>query len=705
MPASLLGPLVDDLSVLEVVRAKLRAALTAGEAFGYDSETFGPELGKGARTRPDPLRHRLAGYSLAFQDGSSYYVPLRHRPPHSGDVGSLAFDRSAWKLLNVLNRKDALVWAHNWAFDAQVLLNEGRPFPRARLLDSMVAAWLVGWKLDGEGGLKLKPLARHYLRRPARASFEDVAQGRAANEVAASEIAEYAAMDALDTLELGLKAEGWFDGLDVRRHWDIELRDIPVTVEMERCGFPLDEGKLLAAAERCEAELKAVSEQFERLTRATVLQPVKERQPKPCPRCARPVETVPGGEPWSCIGDRGKACRGGVLYHRNGNPVMHTVVVERPVELGCDIGSDAKVSRWLFKELGWWDQGDERRHPTVEYGPSVKADYVRKYAALPGKPGEAARLRLRFQALRKYCTTYTRGLVELAQQTVDGRLHASFKQTGTDTSRYSCAGPNMQNWPASERQPLPWLQGLPDVRDCLVAPPGWEYSVADYSQIELRLVAHYSREPELLAAFRGEGVDMHERTRAALGDSCDRKSAKVANFSVIYRIQPRSLALKMALGSNDFTWTPARAGRVIDQWFELYPGVADYHERAVRYAAERGYATTVTGFKRPIDFSAGRWGAENQAINTPIQGSAAGIIKLAMANLYERWSQRDGVLPEVVRIAAQVHDELVVMNRVSAGEAVRAAMKEEMEAVGAALNLRVPLVVEVGHGPTYGQAK
>lgn len=716
MPEAARGPLAASVADLGVIAGRLRAALDAGEAFSYDSETFGPELGKGARTRPDPRRHHLAGFSLAFVDGTRWYVPLRHtRPPHAGGVGSPEFDRRAWKLLNVLRRPEARVWAHNWAFDAQVLMNEGvfsEPLSgrRCQLLDSMIAAWLVGWKLPGDEGLKLKPLARHYLKRPARATFEDVAQGRQANEVSADAMAPYAAQDALDTLELGLKAERKFEPLGLEAHWAIELRCIPVSIEMERCGFPIDERMLLDAAATCEVEAAKVAAAFETLTRCEVLQPVKERQPKPCPTCGNGIGRLVAEGP--CSGDRGKQCRGGVLYHRNGNPVYHVVKVERPAMLGCDIGSDAKVSRWLFRELRWWDQGDERRHPSVEYGPSVKADYVRKYAALPGKPGEAARLRLRFQALRKYCTTYTRGLVELAQQTGDGRLHASFKQTGTDTARYSCAGPNMQNWPASERQPLPWLAGLPDVRDALVAPAGWEYSVADYSQIELRLGAHYSREPELLHLFRNpDGTDMHTVTQQSVGGTCDRRAAKVLNFSKWYRIQPKALALKMALATNDFTWTPRRAGQYSDAWDAKYPMVEEYWQRAIRYAEEHGHSTTVTGFKRPIDFTAGRWGAENQAINTPIQGSAAGIIKLAMALLYEYWTApldppcTGPMLGENVRIAAQVHDELVVLNRVEVGEAVRADLKQTMERVGVLLKLRVPLVVEVGHGPTYGQAK
>jgi DNA polymerase I-like protein with 3'-5' exonuclease and polymerase domains len=687
-------PLIQTLDGVSAVRARVVEALKAKQLVGYDSETFGPEFRDGNRTKPDATRHRIAGYSVAFEDGTRFYLPLRHN--EESLVGAAL--ASAWKLLRFVLRPEARVVAWNFKYDLMILQNEGLD-PRCELLDAELLAWLVGWKLPAKAGLKLKAQAEHRLGYTGP-TWEEVSAGRAANEVPAAELAPYAANDAHLALRLWQLAWPRALELNLEQQWRLDQRCIPVTASMERTGVPLDRAKLLDAAAACERELEEVAARFELLTRTTVELPVKVRRPKSCPHCSlRRWQAV------NCPGSHGKLCVGGVLHHKNGRPVLGTVEELQPTVAGCDIGSDAKVSRWLFKELGWWLQGDERQHPTVQYGPSVKADYVRRYAADPGPGGEAARLRLRFQALRKYATTYTRSLVALADQSGDGRLHAGFKQDGTDTQRYSSSGPNLQNLPKSTRQPLPWLDALPDIRAAFVTDPGWSVAVYDYGQIEWRLVAHYSRDPAMIADLLS-GADPHARMQARLAGTCDRTGSKTGNFSVIYRIQPKALAHKMALATNDFTWTPKRAERVINGFFEEYPLVGDYHDRAVAAAERNGYASSLTGFKRPItDWSRqGRWGSENRAINTPIQSSAAGIIKLAMAELFELWSAA-GMVGRDVRFVAQVHDELIVEHRNEVGDRVRADMQRVMVEVGVRLKLRVPLTVSGGSGPNWSEAK
>ncbi len=328
---------------------------------------------------------------------------------------------------------------------------------------------------------------------------------------------------------------------------------------------------------------------------------------------------------------------------------------------------------------------------------------IRRFTALPGNAGEACRLRLRFQALRKYASTYTRALTNLASQSGDGRLHCSWHQTGTDTSRFSSAGPNLQNLPASERQALPWLANLPDIRARFVAKPGYVFVVRDLSQIELRLAAHYSGDPSLLKLYR-EGGDVHANTMARVG--CDRRNAKVAIFSILYEITPRTLARKLSLATDDWSITSDDAQRLIDGIYEAYPRLRDMQDRLAELGRQQGYAKTLTGFRRPIPESAWRgpeWKVAHTrrvAINTVIQGSAGGIMKRIMRALYEKCP---GGCGSHGRILAQVHDELLVEVPEEFAEMVNTDLARTM--ASAAPELLVPLDSSGGIGKSWSEAK
>ncbi len=370
--------------------------------------------------------------------------------------------------------------------------------------------------------------------------------------------------------------------------------------------------------------------------------------------------------------------------------------------LGCDIGNDRQVGRWMFEALGWWPHEGHARTKDGHW--SVAEEDIRPYATLPGSAGKACRQRLRFQALRKYASTYTRALVALAEQSGDGRLHCGFKQDGTDTQRLSSAGPNLQNLPKSERQPLPWLKDLPDIRAAFRCEAGWKVVIRDFSQIELRLVAHYSRDPALLKVYR-DGLDLHAMTQEKLG-GIERTNAKIYNFSICYDISARSLAVKVAMAKN--LWPPdegaAQAG--IDAFFRAYPGVVDMHDELSSSAQANKYAETITGFKRPLTEwgGKGKWGTRRKAINTPVQGSAGGLIKWAMAKMRDDWKAK-GWLHTNVRFVAQVHDEAVVEAREDYAERVAEDMDRWMVAAGVRYGLLVPLASAGGIGDTWAAAK
>jgi DNA polymerase-1 len=297
-------------------------------------------------------------------------------------------------------------------------------------------------------------------------------------------------------------------------------------------------------------------------------------------------------------------------------------------------------------------------------------------------------------------------MVDLAAQYADGRLHSSYKQDGTDTQRYSSSGPNLQNLPASERLPLPWLEGLPDIRASFVAPPGFRIVERDLSQIELRLAAHYSADPGLVRVYR-EGGDVHALTMAKLG--VDRRNAKIGNFSVCYGISPASLAVKVSMATN--VWPPdVRAAEAFIDGFlnDGYPAVRDMQDDLVARAEEMGYTEAITGYKflLPPSEWAGRRrdGTKRKAVNYVIQGSAGGIIKWVMAELYELWQAR-GVLESKVWLIGQVHDSLMVRTTEDYAEQVNSDMEWAMEQAGIHFGLLVPLTSGGGIGASWSETK
>jgi DNA polymerase I-like protein with 3'-5' exonuclease and polymerase domains len=732
--------LVSDSKTFNELRSKLISHRDRGwsEPLGFDFETFGPELkAHSGKSKPHFVEHRIAGYSLAFLDGSRYYVPLRcpetlsvpgfvvlnnGHPKHDEvSYGLYKPCERRWNMLRWLLRQPGLtLWAHNAKTELALCINEGIEV-LCRLWCSEMAAYVAGMEHEA-GALGLKPLARFFLAHEGP-DFAEVARGRQSNEIPAAEIAPYAADDAYLTLVIGNLALKRCTELDSLEHFELEQRCVAVTEHMERTGVPIDRARLLADAERCEREADELAARFEALTSCEVEVQVKVRRPKPCPLCDGGSLLDSDQFATGCSGTGRKKCLGGYLHHKNGRVVEHTVEEPGRATKGARVGSDAEVSRWLFKELQWWPVRAD--HPEVEYGYSVKEEFIRRFAALEGPPGEACRIRLRHQALRKYASTYTRSLVSLADQAADGKLHTSYKQDGTDTTRYSSSMPNQSNLPRSERQQLPWMTNMPDIRASFIAEPGWEISILDFSQLEMRIMAHYSRDPALVECYAGSSpVDVHERTRLGMearsssGMKVQRGDAKITNVSTLYAISAGSLANKLAMGTNDFdSYTRGVAQGFIDGFFDTYPRVKRYHERAVDYAKEHNYCTSLTGFKRPItawnerkrDDETGRsyslYGyCCRQAINTPIQASAGGILKRALVGLYQRWSDNPKLrLRRDVNIVGQTYDEIIVTNRVEVGGLVRADMKRIME--GAAPELRVPLSVDGGIGPNWSEAK
>lgn len=302
-------------------------------------------------------------------------------------------------------------------------------------------------------------------------------------------------------------------------------------------------------------------------------------------------------------------------------------------------------------------------------------------------------LLMEYRSLSKLKSTYTDRLPEQINP-LTGRIHTSYHQAVTATGRLSSSDPNLQNIP------IRTAEGR-RIRQAFIAPPGYKLLAADYSQIELRIMAHLAQDPGLLDAFRNDR-DVHKATASEvfgveLEDvtTDQRRSAKAINFGLIYGMSAHGLAKQIGCDRS-------QAQIYMDRYFARYPGVLDYMERTRKQASEQGYIETLFGRRLYLpDINAKnaaiRKGAERTAINAPMQGSAADIIKRAMITV-DNWLVESGL---DARVILQVHDELVLEVREDQVDALRAGLLPLMSA-GATLD--VPLLVETGVGNNWDEA-
>ena len=323
-------------------------------------------------------------------------------------------------------------------------------------------------------------------------------------------------------------------------------------------------------------------------------------------------------------------------------------------------------------------------------GASADAEVLEELAAMGH---ELPRLLMEYREIAKLLSTY----LEALPQAVDpesGRIHTSFNQIGAATGRLSSNDPNLQNIPV--RTPRGEA-----IRRGFVPRPGWRFVVADYSQIELRLLAHLSGDEAFVHAFRAGG-DIHRQTAAAIFGvvpdavtSDQRARAKTINFATLYGQGAHALSRQLGISREE-------AKRFIDEYFTRFAGVRRFLDDAVASAREKGYAETIFGRRRYIpelqdkNFNTRSFG-ERTATNSPIQGSAADLVKVAMVRVTEALTAMHRA-----RLILQVHDELVLEAPAEEAEAVAALVKRHME--GAAI-LTVPLVADVGIGTDWVDAK
>jgi len=306
---------------------------------------------------------------------------------------------------------------------------------------------------------------------------------------------------------------------------------------------------------------------------------------------------------------------------------------------------------------------------------------------------EVVGLLLEYREVEKLRSTYGQGLLEVTND--DGRIRATFNQTVARTGRLSSEDPNLHNIPV--RTPL----GR-EFRKAFVPQSGYDFLVADYNQIELRVIAHLAEDPGLIEAFES-GQDIHSTTAASIfGVDLEkvnveqRSRAKMVSYGLAYGMEAYGLGQRLGIGTSE-------ASEILDSYFEAFPAVRSFMDEVVKKTKEVGYTETIFGRRRPIpDLAASnfrvRQAAERQAMNAPIQGLAADIFKIALVGI-------DRSLVEMKaqsRLVLQVHDEVILEVHPDEFEDVQRMTVEQMS--GAA-DLRVPLEVNLATGPTWAQAK
>ena len=354
-------------------------------------------------------------------------------------------------------------------------------------------------------------------------------------------------------------------------------------------------------------------------------------------------------------------------------------------ETTFNINSPKQVGEVLFDQLKL--DAKAKKSKTGQYSTSEEV-----LLGLKGKH-EVVGMILEYRELKKLISTYISALPTYINPET-GKIHTTYNQTVTATGRLSSSNPNLQNLPIrSERGQL--------IRQAVIPDEGCVFLSADYSQIELRLMAHFSQDPHLVEAFRS-GQDIHAATAAKIFNvpieqvtKDQRRQAKTANFGIIYGISAFGLAQQL-----DCSRSEAKA--LIDGYFAAFPGVIDYIERQKALAREQGYAITLFGRKRYLPDIVShnatvRSFAERNAVNSPIQGTAADIIKMAMVTIHRRLKE-EGLKAQMIM---QVHDELNFNVPMDEVDKVREIVVSEMQNV---VHLTVPLIADCGVGKNWLEA-
>lgn len=568
-------------------------------------------------TSVNPLIAELVGMSFCVEPETAYYLPLGHigtgLKPRIGVKDALSI------LEEVLCDTNVKKVGQNIKYDAEVLAGYSIRLEGV-FFDTMIASYVINPAMRQHN---LDNLAQHYLDYKM-ISYKEVTEEIKDKNFAYVDVdraKEYSCEDVEITIRLKAIFEKSLKDIDnYTLFQDMEMKLVPVLIDMEMSGIKIDIDFFKAMSETYAHEISNIESDIHRLA----------------------------GEEFN---------------------------INSPQQLGYILFEKLKLP------------GKKKTKKKSEY--STDVEVLTELA----KHNEIPLLLLRYRTIAKLKSTYLDSLVNLVNKDT-GRVHTSYNQTVTATGRLSSSNPNLQNIPIKSEEGR-------EIRKGFIADEGHFLLSADYSQIELRVFAHYSNDPVLLEAFKKE-EDIHARTAAEIFDVHPgmitpemRRMAKTINFGIIYGMGPIKLAKELSINKKV-------AQLYLDNYYKRYKGVKSFKEKIISEARKKRYVTTLLKRRRYLpnidsNNSNIRSEAERAAVNTPIQGTAADLIKMAMIKIFERF-KKDNLK---TRMLLQVHDELVFEVPYDELDAVKTIVENRMEGV---YPLHVPLKVDMNWGKNWDEA-
>ena len=573
-------------------------------------------------TSLDTLNTQLVGFSLSSQAGKGIYVPL-YTSNLFENLDFIPQDKALEQIARLFNNPQVTVILHNGKFDYKVLRSSGIKInnnkPSCKLVDTMIAEWLLNSDKTGKNSYSLEYLAETKLGLKG-IEYEDlVPKGQTFADLPVEKAYPYAAEDADFTFQLWQKLEPQLKSQNLYELFtSTEMRLMPLLAEMEIQGIHLDSQTLYDYNKELTIGIEDIQNKI-----------------------------------YSTVGH------------------------------AFNIASPKQLQEVLFTERGL--------KPTkkTKTGYSTDTSVLEELALYDPVP----KMILEYRELAKLQSTYVETLPSMCDK--NERIHTDFIQTGTATGRLSCREPNLQNIPVRN-------EAGRKIRSAFTATPGTILISADYSQIELVVLAHLSQDKNMCNAFIS-GTDVHKATAALIFGVPQeevtpqmRRTAKTINFGVIYGMSAFRLA-------NDLGISRTQAAEFIENYFKTYSSVNDFINSTIQKTEETGFVQTIFGRKRHIaninsKNKLEKSSAERMAVNTPVQGSAADIVKKAMLDVSKALEEEN----TQAKLILQVHDELLVEcpDNPQTIEKTISIIKEKMEN---AVKLNVPLKVSIEYGKNWGE--
>ena len=656
------------LSTLPELASYIGSALTA-PLVAYDSETDGL----------DTISANILGFSLCYEAGKAVYIPIaRQSDDLFAESTGIPLKDALTQLLRLFQAKSVTVAMHNAKFDLKVLATNIKKagFKNAELTekilessiyDTMIYAWLQNPERTGKNSYSLESLSEQILGLKGIEFSDIVEKGQTFEDVPLEKAAPYGAEDADFTLKLAqAQQKGGFDP-------STKLRDrtaSPTQPPVVEC----NNSSVLPVVECRDSGVSSVVECRDSGVSRPSLEKLFQLEMKVLPILTKMELT-------------GIHLDTATLHAYNKELTEGIAAAEQSIykEVGHEfnIASPKQLQTVLFEERG------------LKAGKKTKTGYSTDTSVLEELAFEdpVPRMILDYREMAKLKSTYVEALPKLVDD--QGRIHTDFVQTGTATGRLSCRDPNLQNIPVRN-------EAGRRIRSAFTAPEGKVLISADYSQIELVVLAHLSGDKNMSQSFI-DGTDVHKATAALIyGVAPDavtqemRRTAKTINFGVIYGMSAFRLARDLGISRT-------QASQFIENYFAQYSSVDAFIKDTIKRAEETGYVETLFCRRRPIMNINSRnklekAAAERIAVNTPVQGSAADIVKTAMLAVSD--ALKTSASP--ARLLLQVHDELIFEcpDDKATIDTTIALIKDKMEN---AVKLNVPLRVSIEYGKNWGE--